>query len=81
MAQCCLFDEAHYEMIQTPPSLAQMAPSKTNCHGYGLYMHVTLLMAASNTWPAELAASSPDDRAWLVANSSVLCLDWLLWVR
>ena len=83
-----LFDEAHAEMIikqkklfQAPASMIQMAPSKTNCHGYSIYVHGVLLIVCSNTWPAEVDAATPDDRAWLLANSVVVHVEKPLWVQ
>ena len=81
-----LFDEIEAEQVARQRKLfqAQSAPvqlgcSATNCHSYEVFVWRKKLVLASNNWESSLAYLSAPDRAWIVANSIVLCVAEPMW--
>ena len=74
-----LFDEASPEMVirqkklfQGPPTWVDLGMSTTNCHAYKVLVSGTRMVICSNDWTPKKQKMSPEDAAWLDANSFLI---------
>jgi hypothetical protein len=77
-ARCCMV-LAQKKLFQAPPAPVQMGNSRTNCHGYSVWVHGVKLIVASNSWHLELQEVSDGDRRWLEENSVYVLVTQPLW--
>ena len=45
-----------------------------------MYLHRKRIVLASNVWHSSMKCLSPDDQAWLVANTVLVEVDAPMWV-
>ena len=81
-----IFDEAKAALVlrckrlfQAPACRVHLGQSNTNCHAYTVMVWQKKFVVCSNTWSADLAACSKEDREWLQANSVHVLVTAPLW--
>ena len=81
-----LFDEGSVAMVlrqrklfQCAAAEVQLGCSATNAFTYSVFVHRTPLIVCSNTWSQQLACQSPEDAAWIAANTVHVMVREKLW--
>ena len=68
------------KLLQASAAPVQLGCSATNCHSYSVFAHRTRMVLASSVWHPSRKTLSPDDQAWLDANTIVLDVDAPMWM-